>query len=97
VPAYRRGEAIICTYSECVFLALSNEHAKRLRRVILSCVPCLAVPHFSNNLINKIFRKEIFKHKKDFFILSTNSFGTVSVFERNLRYQVILYIHLALC
>jgi len=30
-----------------VFVALFIQHAKRLRPVILSYVPCLAVPHFS--------------------------------------------------
>jgi hypothetical protein len=35
------------TYSQCVYVALDIQHAKRMRRVILSSVACLAVPYFS--------------------------------------------------
>jgi hypothetical protein len=44
---YCRGKTIIITYSECVFVALVTQHAKRLRRIILSSVSCSAVLHFS--------------------------------------------------
>ena len=40
-------EAISITYSECVSVALLIQHAKRMRRIILSPVACLAVPYFS--------------------------------------------------
>jgi hypothetical protein len=42
-----RGKAINITYSECVSAALVTQHAKRMRRIILSSVACLAVPYFS--------------------------------------------------
>jgi hypothetical protein len=42
-----RGKAISITYSESVSVALVIQHAKRMRRVILSSVACLAVPYFS--------------------------------------------------
>jgi hypothetical protein len=42
-----RGEAISITYSECVSVALVIQHAKRMRRIILPSVACLAVPYFS--------------------------------------------------
>jgi hypothetical protein len=42
-----RGKAISITYSECVSVALVTQHAKRMRRIILSSVACLAVPYFS--------------------------------------------------
>jgi hypothetical protein len=32
-----RGEAISITYSECVFVALVIQHAKRMRRIIVIC------------------------------------------------------------
>jgi hypothetical protein len=35
------------TYSVCVSVALVIQHAKRMRRVILPSVACLALPHFS--------------------------------------------------
>jgi hypothetical protein len=43
----RRGKTISITYSECVSVALVIQHAKRMRRIILSSVACLAVPYFS--------------------------------------------------
>jgi len=42
----RRGEGISITYSECVFVALDIQHAKRMIRVILSFVAWLAVSYF---------------------------------------------------
>jgi hypothetical protein len=39
-------KAISITYSECVSVALVIQHAKRMRRIILSSVACLAVPYF---------------------------------------------------
>ena len=42
-----RGKAKSITYAERVTAALVTKHAKRMRRVILSSVVCLAVPHFS--------------------------------------------------
>jgi hypothetical protein len=40
-------KAISITYSECVSVALVTQHAKRMRRIILSSVTCLALPYFS--------------------------------------------------
>jgi hypothetical protein len=33
------------TYSECVSVAFVTQHAKRMRRIILSSVACLALPY----------------------------------------------------
>jgi hypothetical protein len=43
----RRGKAIIITYSECVSVASSIQHAKRIRRIVLSSVASLAVQNLS--------------------------------------------------
>ena len=40
------GKAIIITYSECVPVALSIQHAKRMRRIILSSVARVALLYF---------------------------------------------------
>jgi hypothetical protein len=40
------GKAVSITYSECVSVALAIQHAKRMRRIILPSVACLAVPYF---------------------------------------------------
>jgi len=48
-----RGKAISITYSECVFVALTSQHARRMRHTILSSVACLALHHiFPHYLIN---------------------------------------------
>ena len=33
-----RGKAISITYSQCVFVVLIFQHAKRMRRSVLACV-----------------------------------------------------------
>jgi hypothetical protein len=43
-----RGKAIsIITYSECMSVALVIQHAKRMDRIILPSMTCLAVPYLS--------------------------------------------------
>ena len=39
-----RGNATSIVYSECVSVALVMQDAKRMRRIILSSMACLAVP-----------------------------------------------------
>jgi hypothetical protein len=56
---------ISVTYSECVSLALFMQHAKRMRRIVLSNVARLAVPYFST-LSHKFYdfrKKNFIEHK----------------------------------
>jgi hypothetical protein len=47
LPAHcYRGKTASVIYSECVAVALVLEHAKCMRRIILSPVACPAVPYF---------------------------------------------------
>jgi hypothetical protein len=64
--------AVSITYSECVSVALVIQHAKRMRRVILSSVACLTLQHFPT-LSHKCrdFRKKVNEHKKCVLIFST--------------------------
>ena len=40
------GSAISITYSECVFVGLSMQHSKPIRRIILSPVACLPLQYY---------------------------------------------------
>jgi len=44
---YCSGKATGITYSECVFVALGIQNALCMRRIILSSVSCLVLPHFA--------------------------------------------------
>jgi len=53
------------TYSECVFVALVIQHAMRMRRIMMSSVPCRYLQRFST-LSHKRhdFREKFTEHKK---------------------------------
>jgi len=56
----RRGKAMVITYYECVFLAISIQHEKRRRRIVTSSAASLDLPHHST-LYHKCydFRKKL--------------------------------------
>ena len=55
----------------CVFVALVVQHAKRMRRVILSSEVCLAVPYFSTLPQGQDLRKEVTEQKIRVLVFST--------------------------
>jgi hypothetical protein len=61
---WRRGKAIIITYSECVTVALVIQHKWRRRRIILSSLACPALVYFST-LFHK--RPDFGKKKKPYW------------------------------
>ena len=88
-----RGKAISITYSECVSVALIDQHWKRMRPVIFSSMASLAVPCFST-LSHKRhdFRgKKILKIKCVFWFTLQHLFETFLILRRTERY-VIMHI-----
>jgi hypothetical protein len=79
-----RVKAINFKYSECVFVALAIQHAKRMRRILLSCVTCSAVPYFST-LSHKShdFRNKVIEHKICVLICSTTFIWKISHSKKN--------------
>jgi hypothetical protein len=68
------GKAIIITYSECVSVALFIQHAKRMRRIIMSYVACLDL-QYTSTLSHKRgdFRKNPIERKMCVVTFSTTS------------------------
>jgi surface polysaccharide O-acyltransferase-like enzyme len=67
-----RVQAISITNSECVSEALVIQHTQLMRSIILSCLACVAVPHFLHYLINGvIFEKKKVENKKLVLIFFT--------------------------
>jgi hypothetical protein len=69
-----RGKAVSVIYSECVSVVLVTQHAKCMRRIILSSVPCFRLhpifPHYLRN--GTIFGQKLIEHKTCVWIFATN-------------------------
>jgi hypothetical protein len=80
------GKVESITYSVCV-CSLGIQHAKRMRRVKLSCGASPILPYFctlSRKWYN--FRKNVKVHKMHVFIFSTSSVRNISFSKQKSRY-----------
>ena len=85
------GQVISITYSVCV-CSLAIQHAKRMRRVKLSCGACPILPYFSTlSRKRHDFRKNVNEHKMRVLILSE----TFLILSRNR--DIIITVHRASC
>jgi hypothetical protein len=79
-----RGKAISITHSECVSVALLIQHAKRMRRIILSSVACVTVLYFYTlSHKRRHFRKNVIEYKMFVLIFSTNFVRHICHFKKN--------------
>ena len=77
-------ENLSVVFSRSVFVVLTNQHANRMRLILLPDVPCLLVTCFPTLLHKPLdFHKDVVKRNMNVFILSTNSAGNVSFSNKN--------------
>jgi hypothetical protein len=80
-----------------VSVALVIQHAKRMRRIILSSVACLAVPYFCTLSHKRYdFRKKVIEHKMCVLILST-TLPEVILILRILQQDIIINVLRSSC
>jgi Na+/glutamate symporter len=77
------GKTISITYSEFVCVALCSQHEKRMCRIILSSVVCLALPNFSTYLINGVILEKKLLNIKCVLIFSKTSVRNISLSEKH--------------
>ena len=91
------GETVRITYSECVFVTLGIQHAKRMHGIILSFVTCQAV-QCSSTLSHKRhdFRKKTVDHK---FLsrISLQYLSQIFSILRRIQRGVIINLHRSSC
>jgi hypothetical protein len=85
------------TYSECVSVAVFIQHVKRMRRIILSSVACLALQYFST-LSHKRhdFRKRLL-NIKCFFWLCLQLLSETYLILRRLQRDTIINVRRSAC
>jgi len=85
------------TYSECVSVALFIQHAKRMRRIVLSSVACPVLPHFSTlSHKRQDIRHKATEHKMCVFI-SSKILSEIFLILRIMQRDTAIQVHRSLC
>jgi len=93
---YRRKARII-TYSEYVSVALFIQHAKRMRRIILSSVVCSALLYFSILSRNRHDFGETLLNKKCVVLFSLQLFSEKILIIRRIRGDIFINVRRSSC
>jgi hypothetical protein len=90
-------QAINITYCECVSVVLIIQRAKRVHRIILMSVACLAVPYFSTlSHKQEDTRKNVIEYKICVLVFSANLSVTFLILRKTER-GIIINVHRSLC
>jgi hypothetical protein len=91
----RAKKTVINIYSECVYVALVNQHATRMRHIFI-CVVHLGPPYFPT-LSHKRhdFRKNVYQHKMCALVFSINLYEIFIL--RRLQRDMITIVHWSSC
>jgi hypothetical protein len=83
-------------YSKCVSVALVIQHAKRMCRIILSSVACLAVPYFSTLYHKRHDIRKKLLNIKCVFLFSLQILSERFVIPARIQRDIIINVHRSL-
>jgi hypothetical protein len=88
-----RGKVMSITYSKCVSVALLNQHARRMRDIILSPMACLAYLTFSHVINGTILGKKLLIIKS-VFRFSLHLLSETLLILRRIQQDIIIHIYI---
>ena len=95
-----RACVCVCGFADavaCACVPVVTQHAKRMRRIVLSSVASLAPPHFLTlSRIKSDFKKDVIEHKMCVWIFST-TFIRKSLILRRIKRDIVINVKTSLC
>jgi len=91
------GKRICSTYSDCVFLVLSNQHLTPMRCIILSYIPCLILIYVSTLFHKSYFLRKDLLNKNCAFWINLQICAVKFLIQRRIQTDIVLKVHFSLC